>query len=130
MLIAVDEKIELFQQIIPHLSKPCKTYLNEEWTEAAVCFIIDAPRDKHAPCIAAAGPRRLIGSNPQQAFVELAGEIGLNDQEVAALNETSDSFLKPALVAHGHYNAHDTGDFCIGSYSPSAQAIALVSLCL
>jgi len=130
LVLVVDENIELLRRIVPHLSNQCREFLSETWSEAAVAFVAGAPGPKSAPCLAALGPRRSEGVEPCALCAQLASELGLDASIVAPLSRTSDSFVKPAVCACERYTSSQKGDHLIGSYSPTADAAALVLLCV
>ncbi|MBD3393334.1 MAG: hypothetical protein GF418_14495 [Chitinivibrionales bacterium] len=130
LVVIVDENIALMQQVLPYLSNDCRAYLAEGWDEAAVALVLDAPAPRKEPCIAAVGPSAAGNGNPMEACAALAAGAGMDPRTLSPLDETSDSFLKPALCVDAWLRNRHTGEFGAGSYSPSARAAALVSLCL
>lgn len=129
LLVIVDEKIELLNNILPHLSDNCKAYLDPEWEEAAVAFLLDASSENREPYISATGPQLVRSHSPEEKCAEMVNAIN-NNIPLLPLSETSDSFLKPAIKTHEIINNSEKGTYAIGSFSPSAQAAAVVSLCV
>jgi len=131
LLVTVDEKIELLSNIIPNLSDTCKRYLNPEWEEAAVAFLLDTSSGSEKPYITAAGPQLVRNQKPEEKCAEMINNLNINNKtKLLPLPETSDSFIKPAIKTYEILNNSEKGSFAIGSFSPSAQAAAVVSLCV
>lgn len=130
LLIVIDEKIELFDNIIPYLSYSCKKYLNTKWEEAAVAFLLDSSSENKKPYITAIGPLLIHDQSPEEKCSEMTGTLSESNISLLPLSETSDSFLKPAIKTYGIINNPEKGNFAIGSFSPSAQAVAVVNICV
>lgn len=130
LLVAVDENIELLGRLLPHLSAPCRQYLREGWTEAAVAFILAAPAEKSPPCLTAAGPAPCNGGEPQRCIRERMLATGLDAQAMMPIEATSGSFIQPAITAYELLAQQSRGDHVIGSYSPSSGAAAFVCVCI
>lgn len=130
LLVVIDEKIELLNTIIPHLSDNCKKYLNNEWYEAAIVFMLDSSPETEKPYLTALGPQPIYNQSPEEKCAELAHTLDSNNISLLPLSETSDSFLKPAIVAYELITDSQKGYHAIGSFSPSAQAAAVVNLCI
>ena len=130
LLVVIDEKIELFDNIIPYLSDGCKKYLNTEWEEAAVAFLLDPSIEKRKPYITAAGPSPVHHQTPEEKCSEMITTFNESTASLLPLAETSDSFLKPAIKTYEIINSQEKGNFAVGSFSPSAQAAAVVYICV
>ncbi len=126
LLVVVDEKIELLNTLLPHFSDNCREYLDKKWEEAAVAFLLDSS-DGKTPCMSAIGPELTGDQTPEEKCTELAD---IKEYPLLTLSETSDSFLKPALVVYEIIAGSRKGNHAIGSYSPSAHAAAVVNLCV
>jgi len=129
-LVVIEERIELLDTILPYLSEECAAYLNRNWYEAAVVFLLDNNQIQGCPRISAVGPETVGSLAPEEKCALLAGAISGNGITLPPLDETSDSFVKPAIVAHNHITEAAPGTYLIGSYAPSAQAAAVVMLCM
>lgn len=128
-LIVTDEKVELLNQIAPHLSDICREYLDAEWEEAAVAFLLNNSDKPDIPSMAALSPGPVHDLSPKDKCTELAAAFE-NNPSLLPLFETSDSFIKPAIIAHELLAQSKTGNHAIGSYSPTAKAAAVVNLCI
>ncbi len=129
LLIAIDEKIELFNTILPHLSDTCREYMDLNWEEAAVAFLLDPFYENKKPTILAKGPQLVYSQSPEQKCKDLAQRISKEFISLP-LTETSNSFLKPAIVTYEMIESRKRGNYIIGSFSPSAQAVASIALCI
>lgn len=129
-IVAIDERIALLDTIIPHLSKECRQYLNAEWEEAAVALLCDNTPEIQKPCIRALGPQAIRSKDPAQKCADMAASFTEEHTPVPPLSETSDSFVKPAIITHELIANSQEGIHVIGSYSPSAQAAAVVNVCV
>lgn len=129
-IVAIDERIALLDTIVPHLSEECRQYLNAEWEEAAVAFLLDNTPDIKKPCISALGPQATRSEDPAQKCADMAASFYEEHTPVPPLIETSDSFVKPAIITHELIAHSQEGTHVIGSYSPSAQAAAVVNVCV
>lgn len=131
LLVIVDEKTELLNNIIPYLSDTCKKYLDSNWEEAAVAFLLDASSKVSAPSISVAGPQPVRNQKPEEKCIEMSANLNNNGSiQLLPLSETSISFIKPAIRLYEILNNSEKGSFAIGSFSPSAQAAAVVSVCV
>ncbi len=130
LLVAVDEKTEILNNLTPHLSGICQEYLNIEWEEAAVAFLLDYSNEIKEPYISASGPQPIYDLPPEEVYKKLASSLELNGISLLPLSETSDSFLKPAITAYRMIADSHKGNCAIGSFSPSARAVAFVNLCI
>jgi hypothetical protein len=129
LVLAVDENLALLRQLQPHLSTQCKEFLREGWQEAAVAFMIDTPSaSRAAPCFCCAGPCLARGETPDNLCRRLTRENGFKESALLPLAESCDSFIKPAVTAYRLLTEHAGGETVIGSYSPSSDAAAVVSL--
>jgi hypothetical protein len=129
LLVAIDEKIELFDAIIPHLSDSCKKYLNTEWEETAIAFLLDSSSENWKPYITATSPSLIYDQSPEEKCIEMVNTFSESNISFLPLAETSDSFLKPAIKTYKIINSQEKGNFAVGSFSPSAQAAAVVFIC-
>ena len=131
LLVIVDEKIELLNNIIPSLSDNCKKYLDTEWEEAAVAFLLSTSSGSEKPYITADGPQPVRNKKPEEKCAEMINYLNSNNNtKLLPLSETSDSFIKPAIKAYEILNNSEKGNFAIGSFSPSALAAAVVNICV
>ena len=131
LLVIVDEKIELLNNIIPSLSDKCKKYLNTEWEEAAVAFLLDTSSESEKPFITADGPQLVLNQKPEERCVEMTNKLNNNNNtKFLPLTETSNSFIKSAIKTYEILSNSEKGTYAIGSFSPSAQAAAVVSICV
>lgn len=129
IILIIDEKTELLTTLQPHFSDECKKYLSETWEEAAIAFLVDKKVVPKKPYMQASGPQSVFSSNAQEVCVKLLKSDNTGGT-LLPLPETSDSFLKPAIKAYEILSTPLLGNHCIGSYSPTAQAAAIVSLCV
>jgi hypothetical protein len=129
-IVAIEERIELLDTILLHLSEECRRFFTGDWDEAAVAFLLDKRSEPGIPCITAVGPEVTGSLNPAQKCAELARSLTDEDLTVPPPGETSNSFVKPAIIAYDHINNSPPGTYLIGSYSPSALAAAVVKLCV
>lgn len=130
LLVAIDEKIELFDTITPYLSNSCKKYLNTEWEEAAIAFLLDSSSKNRKPYITATGPSLIYNQSPEEKCIKMVNTFSESNISLLPLFETSDSFIKPAIKTYEIINKIKKGNFAIGSFSPSAQAAAVVNICV
>ena len=126
LLCIVDERIPLLDELYPHFSRRCRPYLNPDWNEAAVAFIIDRSGSPGRP-IRAFGPLCTQRRDPESVCrsvirKELPLFIG-----TFLFNECTTSFVQPAITAETLL-APGTGHSIIGSYSPTSGAVALVEI--
>ncbi len=129
VLVVIDEKVELLDTVIPHLSDKCKEYLVPDWEEAAVAFLLDNPTKTIEPYISAVGPQPVSDNSPEQKCANLT-ESFESSPTLLSLSKTSDSFVKPAITAFNMISESIKGNHAIGSFSPSAQAAAVINLCI
>jgi hypothetical protein len=130
LLVIVDEKIELFNNIVLNLPANCKKYLDTEWEEAAVAFLLDSSSENREPYITATGPQLVWDQKPEKKCAEMTNNSNKNNTTLLPLSETSNSFIKPAIKTYEILNNSKKGTYAIGSFSPSAQAAAVVSICV
>ena len=130
LLVVIDEKIELFDTIIPYLSDNCRKYLNTEWEEATVALLLDSSSENKKPYITALGPLLIYDQSPEEKCTEMINTFSDSTISLLSLSETSDSFLKPAITTYEVINNTERGSFAVGSFSPSAQAAAVVNICV
>lgn len=129
IILGIDEKIQLLDRIAPHITESCREYLNVEWEEAAIGFLLDNSADRGMPTICSVSPRPDNDDSPEDSFKELAKSFE-NNPALMPLSETSDSFIKPAIIAHELLSQSKTGNHVIGSYSPTSRATAAIYLCI
>ncbi len=129
-ILAIDERIALLDTIVPRLSEECRQYLNVEWEEAAVAFLCDTTPEIQKPYVSALGPQVTRSEDPAQKCAEMADSFYKEHTPVLPLSETSDSFVKPAIITHELIAHSQEGNYSIGSYSPSAKAAAVVNVCV
>jgi hypothetical protein len=129
VLVVLDEKVELLDTVIPHLSDTCKEYLNSEWEEAAVAYLLDDATKTGEPFASAAGPLPVYDMSPENKCADLAASFE-NSPILLPVSQTSDSFIKPAIIAYDMISESKKGNHAIGSYSPSAKAAAVVNICI
>ncbi len=130
LLLIIDEKTELLDEVIPNLSDTCKKHLTPHWEEAAVAFLLDRNPGNEQPCLSAVGPLIVNEPDSQETCTAMAASSGVPHLSIAPLHETSGSFIKPAIHAYDLANSSLRGNYAICSYSPSAGAAAAVILCM
>ncbi len=130
LIVAVDERIALLDTIAPSISDACRKYYNPAWEEAAVAFLCNSSSKEQKPSIQATGPTLINTLSPEQKCSELAQQMGSDTGSLPPLTQTSDSFIKSAIAAYETLQKNQTGPHCIGSYSPSSLAAAVIKICV
>jgi hypothetical protein len=129
VLLVVDEKIELIDTVLPHFSQECRAFLQKEWQEAAVAFLLDFPTSEDKPALCGCGPVAAGEKTPAGCIEELAKK-NCRESILLPLSETATSFVKPALAAHSLLSGGKKGTYALGSFSPTARAAAIVTVCI
>ncbi len=130
LIVAVDERIALLDTIAPSFSDACRKYHNPAWEEAAIAFLCNSSSKGQNPSIHATGPILIHDLSPEQKCSELVQQMGSDTGSLPPLTQTSDSFIKPAIATYETLQNNQTGPHCIGSYSPSSLAAAVVKVCV
>ena len=128
ILLAIDEKIELMNTLQPHWSETCNRFLDAEWQEAAVAFLLDIqPGNKTR--LHANGPVACAGRTPELTLESLINKT-VEPLTMLPLQKTTTSFVQPAIAVHSLIAANAPGYYSVGSFSPQAQAAAVVTVCI
>jgi hypothetical protein len=131
LLIVIDEKVELFTRIQPYLSEDCKKFNSVNWEEAAVAFLLNVSSEPEKPYLVSTCSQPLQNrQSPESKYNGLILKNNMKDISALPLMETSDSFSKAAVSVFNLINSSQTGTFTIGTYSPSAQAVSVVTICM
>lgn len=129
LLLAIDERTTLLDELTPYLSDSCKQFINSQWEEAAIAFLLDHSDRPGLPQISAYGPKP-VESIPTEEELEAWAKEFHAECKPLPLSETSDSFIKPALSIQNIIANKGANNSAVFSYSPSAKAMAATHLCL
>lgn len=129
VLLVVDENIDLLDTVLPHFSRECSAFLQKEWQEAAVAFLLDFPASEDKPALRGFGPV-VAGEKTPAGFIEELAKKNCPESVLLPLSETATSFVKAALASHSLLIGGKKGSFALGSFSPTARAAAVVTLCI
>ena len=131
LLIVVDEKVELFTRIRPYLSEDCKKFNSENWEEAAVAFLLNVSENPEKPYMVSTCSQPVQDArSPESKYAGFVSQNNNNNVTALTLMETSDSFSKAAVSVYDLINGSQTDTFTIATYSPSARAVAVVTICI
>ena len=127
LLLLIDERIPLLDQLHPHLSEQCKNYLVENWEDAAVAFVIGTEQTPEYARVRSFGPVPTSGE-PKQACLDLAHKnISINISHML-FEKSSTSFIQPALTLYDCLTEGEEGTVVIGSYSPASRGTSILEL--
>lgn len=127
LLVIVDERLPLLDQLQPHIAKRCRPYLSVNWEEAAVVFVLDNATPTDPIRIRSFGPTPTGRRDPEIVCREHIATHLPDFSGKLLCKESSTSFIEPAIAA---YNVckQAIGHTIVGSYSPTSGAIGLVEI--
>lgn len=128
LLLLIDERIKLLDDLQRGFSDTCKTYLKENWEEAACAMIVCRDNSRARVKIRGIGPVPVDGQKPEIACRKLAGLSGDNPNVKFLFEESCSSFIQPAICVCELIADEAPSHGIIGSYSPTSAAAACVEL--
>ena len=126
LLLVVDERIELLDRIHPYMSRKCSEYLCADWEEAAVAFLLGTAEQNSNTLIRSLGPFPADENDPGKSCREMV--LRYLKPGCIIPDNTSTSFVKPAISAFEWLNSSDPNPAAVCSYSPSSKGAAIVEL--
>lgn len=127
LLVIVDERLPLLDQMQPHLPKRYHPYLVVNWEEAAVAFVLDCATPTDPIRIRSFGPTP-TGRRDQEIVCQELIATHLPDFHGKKICKgSSTSFVAPAISTYTSCK-ETTGHTIIGSYSPTSGAVGLVEI--
>lgn len=127
LLVAVDERTELLNNLHESFSKECQSIIPKDWEEGAVAFIIDL-EDNSGFNISADGPMPL-NSLPIEFFIDSLKEKFIKEgYNISDIKKSSNSFIAPAIALHDHLKAESKFNIAIPSYSPTSDAVSFIKV--
>jgi hypothetical protein len=129
LVIAVDESIPLFRDIIPHLPGVCKDQLASADQEGAVAIIVDPRAASFCAQIKAVGPT-VLQQQTETDFITscLHSSNGSSQEAIIVSRPENKSFVGAAFSAATVIASHEKGRFLVPSYSPSSDAFAAIDI--
>lgn len=127
LLVMVDERTELLDELNKDFSKECKDFLPQNWTEGAVSFLIDKA-DKSDVNISADGPKPTKGLQPKDLLKATEHHFTEQGYELQPLEISSNSFIAPAILLHDYLNNNSKNNIIIPAYSPTSKAISFIKV--
>jgi len=129
LFVAVDERIALLDELYPHLSPQCRKMFIRNWQEAAIAMVLGKEEKKDCAQIRGYAPFPVTNENIEEQCLEKARNWCSDDFSTQSLQDVSKSFIQPALEAQHIISRHHDSHVIIPTYSPSAQAGALIEIC-
>ena len=129
LVVAVDESIPLFRDLVPHLSPDCRKGLAAASEEGALAMLLSKSTVSGAPTVRAVMPSPVGDQNPQDCAASLAESFGVGDAIVSPVDLCT-SFLSAALHVHAALASGRPGRRIMLSYSPSSRACAAIEVVL
>lgn len=124
LLVAVDERTELLDNLHTEFSDECKIILPSNWIEGAVAFIIDINTESDIQ-ISADGPMPL-NDLPIDSFISaISDKMNKEGFYITDYKSASDSFIAPALRVHEYKN---NSNMIIPSYSPTSNSVSFIKI--
>lgn len=127
LLVAVDERIALLDQLAPHLSPLCRESFDQGWTEGAVAFVCD--RSEIGATLRAWGPAPVPSDFSATTLDTVVPAVFGPSCRRAALGSLESSLLGSAIAVADAIGAGARGTTAFVSIAPSTRAIAAVELC-
>jgi len=124
----VDERIEFLDRIRPHMTGTCKKYIASGWEDAAVAFVLSRKDETGRKVVRAFGPHPVENESGAENGLQLLVSPVNGGSMLLPLEETSTSFIRPAIAAYELLDKNTNIVAFIGSFSPSARAVAAVEL--
>lgn len=128
LLVAVDERTELLNELHPHFSAECKERISFDWTEGAIAMIIDLKKSTDNLTLSAEGPMPL-NNLPVDKFIEsISSAFNKDGYQLHDYKKASNSFIAPALELMNIFSENNYGKCIIPSYSPTSHSVSFIKI--
>ena len=129
LVVAVDESIPLFRNLVPHLSPGCRKGLAAASEEGAVALLLSKTLVPGAATVRAAMQSPVGDQNPHDCAASLAKSFGVGNVAASPVDSCT-SFLSAALQVHAALTSGYSGRRIVLSHSPSSRACAAIEVVL
>lgn len=129
LLIAVDESVQMLEELLPYFPPQCRHFLQPGWKDGAVALLCCRKQDGARAKIRALGPTPVDAEDAEATVTRLCAELDGITRAVP-IEESSTDFIRPAAVVEEHLNRAQPGRYAIPSYSPTAGVVAVIDLCI
>lgn len=127
LLIAVDERTELLDNLYENFSPDCKDVIDPNWVEGAVAFLIDRS-DSNELEISADGPTPLNNLLVEDFFKSIQFKFSSEGLKFHNYKDSSKSFITTALILHEIINDSTENKSVVPAFSPSSNAVSFIKI--
>jgi hypothetical protein len=129
LIVAVDENIQLLEDLLPFFSPQCRAHVQAGWNDAAVALLCTRQSEVSMGTVAAYGPVVAAAEDAQSVRDQFAASLP-DSTRLLDLGDTCASFIHPALAVHDLLAGGKAGRAAVPSHAPTSGATAAVEVCI